>query len=106
MVSRLGYRVNWLDHMRDMLCYIRRVEINWRVIVSEESKLLRALIDALGFEVEEKVKEVPYTYRTAAIIGPIDPDTGLHRNTPSVEMSLTKRVTEYKLTRRSNYERA
>lgn len=65
--------------------------------MTEEAKLLRALIDALGFEVVETVKKVPYTYRTPAIMGPIDPTSGLRINTPSVEMNLTKHVTEYSL---------
>lgn len=64
----------------------------------EEAKILRALIDELGFEVVETVKEVPYVYRTDTIAeAGIGPTSGLHKNTSCVKMDSTKRITEYSL---------
>lgn len=68
--------------------------------MSEEMKLLYALCDALGFEVVKRETEVPYTFQTAAIIGAINPDTGLPSSVPSVEIETTRFVNDYNVVKK------
>lgn len=68
--------------------------------MSEEMKLLYALCDALGFEVVKRGIEVPYSFKTAAMIGAINPDTGLHKNIPGFEIETTRTVNDYSVVKK------